>query len=231
MRRGREIVLLVFLFVSTLANAQVGNLRSTLSIGANGGVSLSRMDIVPSLRQTFNMGKTFGATLRYTSEKYFFLICGAQLEANYVERGWKELIEDGTGDEYSRQVSYVEIPFLCHLGIGREFYGVQGFLNIGPQIGFLLSDKEIKSGNWTDLSGRPASSGYTYGKKFEKTFEYGIAGGLGIELKTRAGSFSLEGRYYYGLSDVFGNKKSDPFARSANSSIIAKLGWTIDLIR
>lgn len=222
---------MAFLFIGLAANAQVGNLRSTFSIGVNGGATFSRMDIVPSLRQTFNIGKTFGGVLRYTSEKYFFLICGAQLEANYVERGWKELIEDGTGDSYSRQVSYVEIPFLCHLGIGREFYGVQGFLNLGPQIGFLLSDREIKSGEWSDLSGRPASSTYIYGKKFEKTFEYGIAGGLGIELKTRIGSFSLEGRYYYGLSDVFGNKKSDPFARSANSSIVAKLGWIVDLVR
>lgn len=233
MRHLRIIILSAILsMVLAPARAQIGNLRGTFSMGVNGGASLSKMDIVPSLRQQFNVGKTFGVTLRYSSEKYFFFACSAQLECNYIERGWKELIEDGSGNQYRHTANYVEIPFMARLALGREFYGVQGFLEIGPQLGFLLSDREEKYGTepW-DISNRPASSKLTYGKMFENDFEYGIVGGAGIELKTRIGGFFLEGRYYFGLSDVYHNTKVESFARSANTSIVIKTGWIIDLVR
>ena len=60
-------------------------------------------------------------------------------------------------------------------------------------------------------------------------FDYGITGGIGVELNTKAGHFLLEGRYYYGLSDVFGNSKKDVFSRSNHGAIIAKLSYLIDI--
>ena len=68
-----------------------------------------------------------------------------------------------------------------------------------------------------------------YGKKVENIFDYGIAGGLGVEWKTRAGNFFIEGRYYYALADIFGNSKTDDFGRSANLTIYARLGYSIRL--
>ena len=69
-----------------------------------------------------------------------------------------------------------------------------------------------------------------YGKKIENKFDYGIAGGLGLEIRTKkAGNFLLEGRYYFGLADFFGNTKKDPFARSANRTITIKLSYLFDL--
>ena len=66
-----------------------------------------------------------------------------------------------------------------------------------------------------------------YGKAIENKFEYGIAGGLGIEYKTKIGNFIVEGRYYYGLSDIFGNSKTDDFGRSANTTITVRIGYSI----
>ena len=36
---------------------------------------------------------TGGLTARYISEKYFAMICGAQVELNISQRGWDELFE------------------------------------------------------------------------------------------------------------------------------------------
>lgn len=222
----------MLLCIALPSAGQIGKPRKEFAIGANAGAVHSSVSFVPSIRQQFNLGKTFGATARYTSEKFFFLICGAQMEVNYVDRGWNELIEDGTGNEYKRHLSYLEIPFYAHLGVGREARGAQGFLNIGPQIGFLLDSSEQYGGQepW-DITHRPNNVIEQYGKDIEHSFEYGISGGLGVEIKTGAGNFILEGRYYFGLSDLFYNSKKDFFARSANNTIYVKVAYMIDLSR
>ena len=228
--------ILLFLAISLLAiapgtvSAQVGTPRNTIALGANGGVTLSNVNFSPKIKQQLYPGMTYGISARYTCEKYFFLICAAQIEANFVERGWRELISDGSGNEYERRLNYVEVPFFAHLGVGREARGVQGFLNLGPQIGFLINDNEKYGGTepW-DISKRPNNVTEQYGKAIERKFEYGIAGGLGLEFKTGIGNFILEGRYYYGLSDMFGNSKKDYFGRSANATIYAKLAYMFEI--
>ena len=70
-----------------------------------------------------------------------------------------------------------------------------------------------------------------YGKSVENRFEYGITGGGGLELSTAIGHFQLEGRYYFGLSDIWANSKKDPFGRSANGAIYVRLSYLMDLIR
>ena len=227
----RFLSTLFILLVSVLpSRAQVGLHRNTFAFGGNIGIDHSQISVSPKIKQGMYLGKTFGITARYTSEKYFFLICAAQIEANFVERGWREEIEDGTGNEYNRRLTYVEIPFFAHLGIGREARGVQGFINLGPQIGFLIRDKENYGGMepW-DPSKRPNNVNVQYGKEIDHKLEYGITGGLGIELKTAIGNFIIEGRYYFGLSDIFGNTKTDYFGRSANTSIYAKVAYMFEI--
>ena len=59
-----------------------------------------------------------------------------------------------------------------------------------------------------------------------------VAGGIGFEMKTRkAGNFLLEGRYFYALSDFFGNEKKDYFGRSANTTISIKLTYLFDITK
>ena len=68
--------------------------------------------------------------------------------------------------------------------------------------------------------------------KVQRKFEYGLTGGLGLDVSTRSGHhFLLEGRYYYALSDIFKNSKKDPFGRSANGAIIAKASYLFDVIK
>ena len=69
-----------------------------------------------------------------------------------------------------------------------------------------------------------------YGEKIGNKFDYGIAGGGGIELRTKkAGSFLIEGRYYFALSDFYSTTKKDYFARAAHGTITIKLSYLFDL--
>ena len=72
---------------------------------------------------------------------------------------------------------------------------------------------------------------YQYGKAVENKLDYGITGGLGVELLTSIGHFLVEGRYYYGLSDIYGNSKKDDFSRSGLSTIYGKITYLFDLTK
>ena len=225
----KKITLTILVLLSFIcAKAQVEEPRSRFELGVSGGMNINNMEFQPSIRQKFLNGWGGGLNLRYTSEKYFSMICATQLEVNFSQRGWEEDFDDGTNNSYSRVMNYVEIPVFAHLSWGKEERGFQFFLNLGPQFGFLLNDKEYYTGDWK-IEERPVSLQPIYGKKIEHNFDYGIAGGLGVEWKTRAGNFFIEGRYYYALGDIFGNSKTDDFGRSANMTIYAKLGYSIRL--
>ena len=225
----RYIITITALLLSFVANAQIEQPRRILEVGFAGGMNMNKMDFQPTIRQTYLNGINGGISLRYTSEKYFSMICAAQMEVNFSQRGWKEDFDDETGNSYSRTLNYIEVPLLAHLSWGKEERGLQFFVNLGPQFGFFIGDSEDYIGNWTPEE-RPHSIRPVYGKEVEKKFDYGIAGGLGVELKTKAGNFFVEGRYYYGLSDIYGNSKTDDFGRSANQTIYIRAGYSIRIL-
>ena len=228
--RHRLILFLILALASLTSAAQIGDPRNTLSLGVSGGMGTSEVSFVPSIKQTLSLGPTFGVSLRHVSEKYFFLICGTQIECNFASRGWTELIEDGSGNEYTRIANYVEVPFLAHLGFGREFRGVQGHINMGPQVAYLLSEREIYGGQkpW-DVSNRPNQVTEQYGKAIENKLDYGITASLGLELRTGMGNFGIEGRYYFGLGNIYGITKKDYFGRCANSTISVRATYSFNL--
>ena len=224
MRRFATIISVLFL--TLCAKAQVEEPRRVFEMGVSGGVNLSRTEFQPSIRQTFEDGINGGIMLRYTSEKYFSMICATQLEVNFAQRGWNEDFDDGTDNSYRRKLNYIEVPLLARLAWGKEERGSQFVFNLGPQFGFFLDETEKYNGEWIPAQ-RPSSLRPVYGKVVENTFDYGITGGFGVEWKTKAGNFSLEGRYYYGLADIFGNSKTDEFGRSANTTLSIKIGYSV----
>ena len=236
------IAALLLTGVTLPAIAQIGEARNILSVGINGGVNLNSASFTPSIKQNSLMGITGGLTARYISEKYFAMICGAQIELNFSQRGWDQLFEtvslDDNGYEvtakdptktYTRKMTYIDIPFLAHLAFGRD-RGLQFFVHAGPQIGFLISESETIEG--IDMNSLSNTQKAVYGVKIQNKFDYGIAGGGGVELRTKkAGSFIVEGRYYFALSDFYSTTKKDYFSRAAHSTISIKLTYLFDLKR
>ena len=225
----RLLTIIAILLLSLGATAQVEQPRSILEVGVSGGLNLNSMEFQPSIRQNMLNGINGGMSVRYTSEKYFAMICAAQIELNFVQRGWEEDFDDGTANSYSRTLNYIEFPLLAHLSWGKEERGFQFFVNLGPQFNFLIGENEKYEGAW-DITQRPQSIRPIYGKEAERNFDYGITGGLGVELKTKSGNFFVEGRYYYGLSDIFRNSKTDDFGRSANKTISIRAGYSIRIL-
>lgn len=233
----RLCCLLAFcLTMAATVQAQVGERRDNIALGASGGVALNTIAFDPTIKQTMHVGYTVGVVARFTSEKYFKALCSLQLELNYTQLGWKENVLNAQSqplpDTYRRDLHYLQLPMLARLAWGREKRGVMGYVLAGPQIGWCLGEQTEQSAftmNEEGVPDRPNGLYAQYGMSIEKKFDYGITGGLGMEINTRIGHFCIEGRYYYGLSDIYKNSKKDVFSRSNHGTIIAKISYLIDI--
>ena len=222
--------LLFIIYSGVSVHAQVGQPRTDLAVGINGGFVMNRVTFNPAVKQSFKNGLTMGVTARYTCEKYFSMLCAFQAEINYLQAGWKE---NPNSEEapYQRNIHYVQMPLFANLGFGRERGGVKGFLVIGPQLGYCIGESVREGARF--LTPQVLVGDLTqHDLKVQKKFEYGIAGGLGMDVSTKKGHhFIIEGRYFFGLSDIFSSTKKDPFGRSANSTISAKVSYLFDIIK
>ena len=242
----RKLLGIIFLLLTPIVmRAQVGEYRTDFAIGVNGGYVLSNVGFTPDVPQNMLGGMTAGVTFRYTCEKYFKSICAIVAEVNIAQVGWKEKIlglenqplyyeGDATALHYERKMTYLQIPLFARLGWGRERKGLQGFFQVGPQLGIFLSEStntnlvngyeptEQRSSNIVEQESMPV----------EKKFDYGIAGGAGIEFSVpKVGHFMLEGRYYYGLGNIYGNSKSDYFGKSNFGQIVIKATYLFDIVK
>ena len=249
MKRLFLLLFLPLLYVAS-AVAQVGEHRNDFSIGFNGGMMLSEVGFMPEVPQSMHKGATAGFSMRYVSEKYFNSICAIVAEVNWAQVGWKERImtpddepvinaTTGLAESYQRDMTYIQVPVFARMGWGRERRGIQFFAQAGPQIGFFLNEKTQMNFPWdsrtpvyADGSGRTSSVIAQDTMSVQRKVDYGIAGGVGLELSIKnVGHFLLEGRYYYGLGDIFANSKRDYFGRSNLTNISVKLTYLFDITK
>lgn len=240
----KTVIALAVLLLSVQAQAQIGEHRNDLAIGINAGYTLGNVGFTPKVTQNMHGGLTGGISFRYVCEKYFKTICSISAELNYTVAGWDENIvdddnqpvigESGAAEKYKRNLNYIQIPVFAQLAWGKEQRGLQFFFKAGPQMGYLLS--ESTDMNFTlqnmNLSKRSNDEVTQYGMKVEHKFDYGIAAGLGLEYSLPGvGHFQLEGRYYYGLGNIYGDTKRDYFAKSNLNQIVVKLTYLFDITK
>ena len=137
----KTCILLCLLSYTILSTAQIGEHRTDFSIGATAGWNMNRKNFVPSIKQTYLQSPVIGVAARYICEKYFTCIAGVQAEINYNNLGWKEVIEDGSNNTYSRHLHYIEMPVMMQMGWGRELRGLKFVFMAGPQFGYLIAYK------------------------------------------------------------------------------------------
>ncbi len=241
----KHLISALLLLLPTMLAAQIGEHRNTLSVGVNGGYNLTSIRFTPKVVQGMHGGLTGGLSMRYTVEKYFSTIASIAAEVNFSRMGWKEDIRDiddqpvinavtGLPEEYSRTISYIQVPLLAHLAWGRENKGVNFFVNAGPQFGVYLSESTTTNFDWAtrNTSDRANTIVAQDTMSVENKFDYGIALGVGMEYAHPAvGRFLIEGRYYYGLGNIYGDSKRDYFGSSNFGTVTVKVAWLFDVTR
>ena len=219
----RRIAFILMAFAALFATGQT-HYEGTLSVGGKAGASFSRLGFNPTVQQTMSPGMTAGVMVRYIEEKNFGLVA----ELNITQRGWKEKFDDSDYN-YSHRLTYLELPIMTHIFFGNRH--VKGFFNLGPEINVMLGDGIQSNFSYQD------AADLDYFKQDTRHIEqltmpvkgkldYGICGGAGMELCLNSKhSLLLEGRFYYGLTDVFPNHKTDVFSSSNPMTVTVTLGY------
>ncbi|MDR0333628.1 MAG: PorT family protein [Dysgonamonadaceae bacterium] len=235
MRRLSFFVFLAILNISYLC-AQRNRFQNELYVGFGGGAQMSQVDFMPKITQDYRLGFQGGVAVKYISDGNAGVRAGVIGELNFSQRGWVEKFNDEQtelGFSYSRALNYVSIPFMTHVNAGRG--NVRFIFNAGPQVSFLLSDSQNMSQTLADDIAKQQAAdpnNPTIGVQYQpfdhlKRIDYGLIGGVGMQLRTGVGDFDLEGRYNFGLADVFESRRSRSahFSRSAHRVIEVKLTY------
>lgn len=220
----RRLALILMTALATLVTTAQVHYEGTIAVGGKGGVSLSRVNFNPTVQQTMLPGMTAGVMFRYIEENHFGLVG----ELNVTQRGWKEVFDDADYN-YSHSFTYLELPIMTHIFFGNQ--RVKGFFNLGPEINVMLGDDvksnfEYQKAEGMDYFIHDTRHIEQMTMDINNRLDYGICAGAGMELNLNPKhSLLLEGRFYYGLTDVFPNHKTDIFSGSNSMSITVTLGY------
>lgn len=206
----RKNWILVFLIFSTSLMAQVRLAKPEMYVGLNGGVTGSMVIFNPVVAQTYLQGYNGGLVFRYIAEKNV----GMQAELNYSQRGWKE-----ASGLFAKQLNYIELPFLTHIYMGNRN---RFFINLGPKISYLLSEKVLFNGTTNSTQVQQTTPA-------QNAFDYGLCGGIGFLFNVKGNLLQLDTRAYYALSDIYSNAKKDYFDNSNNANLSVNLAWLIQV--
>lgn len=214
----------IFAVLIGLSASAQKHYEANITIGGKAGATMSRISFSPSVPQSMLNGIMMGVTFRYIEERNFGLIA----EVNVEQRGWKEKFEE-TPYQYQRKLTYIQIPFLTHIYFGSTKF--HGFFNAGPEVAYMIGESTSANfdiNNFQSLDDFPKVNRSTdqLAMPVKNKFDYGISAGLGMEyFLKRNHSVTLEGRFYFGLGNMFGASKSDVFAASRGMSIQVTVGY------
>ncbi len=223
----RHLFILISLMCALCAAAE-SHYKPHISVGAHAGMDMSRVSFSPSIEQKWQQGLTGGLQIRYAEER----LVGLLAEINFTQRGWKENFE-GTSLEYSRTANYISLPIMTHIYFGPS--RCKFFFNLGPEFSYMISETTSTNFDVTNIGALPEWPEdprmiEQLTTPIKNKFDYGICASFGVEfwVKPRH-SVYLEGRYYFGLGNIFPSSKADTFGASRNMSISATLGYNFRL--
>lgn len=181
-------------------------------LGAHAGAMASTVYFSPSVAGMNVLQSPLsvngGLVFRYAGHR----VCAIQVEANYMQRGWRE---KGENVDYRRQLDYIEVPLLMHLYFGKQHF--RAFVNVGPQLGYCIRDVQLGTSN--------PHYKYQYAE-VEKPFDWGAAAGAGVYYRTnKIGLFQLEARFNYSLGGVFKVSKMNHFEAANHMNLSLNLAY------
>ncbi|MFK7983228.1 MAG: porin family protein [Saprospiraceae bacterium] len=214
--RIRLLLLLLAQSITFLGFAQ-GEFEPETSIGLKLGPNISNVNFAPTIAQNLNYGYLAGITFKHIQEKNL----GIQLELNYLQAGWNEIVE--STQTYSRRLNYLQFPLMTHLNFGKK--KLRFFINVGPYLAYLTSNSEtIKN-----ISEEQFKSHYN--KVIVNEIETGFCLGLGLTQLTNFGIFQLEFRGNTGLINLFEETIGTPFKSAKNLTAEVTLSYSLAIKR
>jgi Outer membrane protein beta-barrel domain len=183
----KTLSFIALFFISNVALSQ-----NKINFGVKAGVNLTGFHTDNGTTSSFT-SLHFGGVAKMDLNKTF----GLHAELNYNVKGGSYILSQ-TSNAVNVKLNYINVPILLRTHITRKFN-----FEIGPELGFLVSQKATINRETIDLGDVPA-------------FDLNLNAGLSYEFEK--GIF-IQGRYGYGLTELFERREYK------NSCISLSLGY------
>jgi hypothetical protein len=179
-------------------------------VGLKGGVAWSSL----ALASTEPIPFSFGNLQDYAGGLFFDVGLGfvsIQPEILYVRMGGEYEVDEANSLEFRHQ--YIQVPLLLRFNV-IPAGPIRPFVCAGGYGAYLLKSEGVM-----ELDGETTKEVIT--EDYQR-YDYGVIGGAGILFKLGVIGLSVEGRYNYGLANIF----KDPAAGDSmkNRSLMALVG-------
>lgn len=225
------------LYICVLLLALLGSkpLAAQHYIGARAGLGVGNCNLYPYQDTHYLWGLANGGLVwkYYSHEKY---VGGVEIDIEFMQKGyqveedyWVNLNVKDTTSVYTRRVNTIQIPIFWQ----PNFLFFKEHLRVFINLGVVLSYNFDSSYSWSSEDYDIDESGYyDMITVRDNRWGYGLAGGLGFNyrIKNRY-EISVEGRYYYGYSDILKStsKYEDNPRRSPLDNINVSIGFNYRL--
>ena len=209
----KTVFLILMLGISGMVYSQKVFMPETY-FGIKGGWNTSGIISDPVINLDINPGFTGGIVFSHISQNSL----GIQIELNYNQGGWKEILD--TTNTYKRQLNYIQLPILTHVNIGKK--NTRALINFGPYVSYLLSEDEK-----IELLEGVVPKDY-YQNQVANTIDFGMCFGVGVSQNTAVGLFQFETRVTFGLSNLFSTNSDLSLSTSRNIIAEATLSYLVD---
>ena len=188
-------------------------------IGIKRGVSLSQVmfdDVDPSfnveIEQEQTQGDITGFMLRFLQDKH----AGLQFEINLIDKGWTQVLEDGS--KRKTELEYLNVYAQTIIVIGKRKF--RPLLIAGPYVSYLYdSDSpEIPEDQVENIP-------FVYDSSTDNKWDFGLGGGGGFSLETGIGNFQLVGKFSLGLSNLIDKQEDTEPEFSRNQTVEISLSY------
>ena len=176
------------------------------NVGLKAGVNITSINYDARfnqqvVEQDFKLGYMGGLTFQYFNQANI----GLQIEALYIQKGFKTKLDTLEDLQYERTIDYLTIPMLMHAYIGKKRFNMS--ILLGPYISYALSSNEKFTEGDTSYQ-----QDYEWDREIDNRFEFGLQAGLGFRNSFKFGIIELEGMFLFGMTSIYkwGAFNSDP---------------------
>lgn len=221
--KKKSIYFLVLFFVLTWSTSIKGQTPGP-AIGIKQGLTFSSL-VVDNFRpdlfdvdidQVSKRGYTGGIVFRHFLQPHM----GLQIELNFVQKGWSEEIDKDIF--FNTTLNYIELPFLSNIYLGKR--KTKYFVNLGPNIGYLISFSE---GSFNPALEEDIK--YRVSRDEPNKISLGLVAGLGINRSTSFGQIQFDFYFNQGFTNIFEMTRDDMPQNSATSILGLSLAYLWDL--
>lgn len=173
----------------------------------------------------YTMGTDFSLPVEVSISKVFSI----QPELHYIQKGveFEEKI-DGQIHSLAAKTRMLELPVLLKANYGGQRARCYAF--IAPSVGYAMKQFTVEKIGDGDKSKSDVDFVDTEDIKSQR-WEFSAVGGIGASFKAGVGSFVIDARYSFGLTDntKFKTSKPDDWSKTTNRGCTLSVGYMIPI--